>query len=330
MGKIELFAVGGSAGALEALQKMAPRLPRDFPAPICLVLHVSPDSPGLIPDILARAGPLPAAHAEDGQEVQAGRIYVAPPDHHLLIDANRRLRLGRGPKENRFRPAIDPLFRSAAVAMKERACGVILSGGLDDGVAGLAAIKRHGGAAIVQTPEDACVPNLPNVALHNVRGIDRNVPASHIADAMVKLAEEDRFAVKEAVMTDDLENENRFAMGADSDVSDIAAMGDPSLLTCPDCHGALVRLRQRIPPRFRCHTGHAYTLESLAAAQQERVEDSLWSAVRALEEQAALLEHFAEHLHGENSGQRRADALKEAEEAQWRSRLVRDAVRSNR
>ena len=330
MGNIELFAVGGSAGALEALQKIVRALPSDFPAPICLVLHVSPESPGLVPEILSRAGPLPAKHAEDGEPTHAGRIYVAPPDHHLLIDQKRRLRLGRGPKENRSRPAIDPLFRSAAVLMKTHACGVILSGALDDGVAGLTAITRVGGAAIVQDPEDAAVSGLPNAALHAVRGVERKLPASRIADAMVQLAGEDRSAVKEAVMTNDLERENRFALGADSDVYNITAMGDPSLFTCPDCHGALVRLRDSVPPRFRCHTGHAYSLESLAVAQQERVEDSLWNAVRALEEQAALLEHFAEHLHGENTGERRQEALKEAEEAQWRSRLVRDAVRSNR
>ena len=127
-------------------------------------------------------------------------------------------------------------------------------------------------------------------------------------------------------MSDDLEKENRFALGADSDVDSIRSLGDPSLFTCPDCHGAMVRLHASEPPRFRCHTGHAYSLESLAAAQQERVEDSLWSAVRALEEQAALLEHFAEHFTGNDD--QRARALSEAEEAQWRSRLVRDAVRS--
>lgn len=330
MGKIELFAVGGSAGALEALRKIASSLPEDFPAAICIAMHVSPNSPGLVPEILSSAGPLRARHAQDGEPLRPGRIFVAPPDHHLLIDETRHLRLGRGPKENRFRPAIDPLFRSAAVAARERACGVIVSGALDDGAAGLAAIKRFGGAAIVQTPEDAAVPGMPRAALHAVRTVDHCLPASGIGAAMVKLATEDRLAVKEAVMSDDLERENKFAFGGDSNVYDITAVGDPSLFTCPDCHGAMVRLRNALPPRFRCHTGHAYALESLAAAQQDRVEDSLWNAVRALEEQAALLEHFADHLTGDDLEARREEAMKEAEEAQWRSRLVRDAVRSNR
>ena len=127
---------------------------------------------------------------------------------------------------------------------------------------------------------------------------------------------------------DDLEKENTFALGRDSGVDSIRTLGKPSLFTCPDCHGAMIRLRDPLRPRFRCHTGHAYSLESLAAAQQEHVEDSLWNAIRALEEQASLLEHFAEHFDG-NDGQRES-ALHEAEEAQWRSRLVRDAVRSNR
>ncbi len=326
MGKVEVFVVGGSAGALGALQKMAAALPRDFPAAICIVLHVAADSPGLVPGILSTAGPLPASHAEDGEPILPGRIYVARPNYHWVVSEGRRLRLGRGPKENRFRPAIDPLFRSAALIMQKSACGVILSGALDDGAAGLAAIKRQGGAAIVQDPTDAMVRSMPQAALRAVRNVDRRVPASRVAGAMLELATEFTPAVKEPVMSDDLEKETRFALGADSDVDSIISLGDPSLFTCPDCHGAMIRLREPIPPRFRCHTGHAYSLESLAAAQTDRVEDSLWNAIRALEEQAALLEHFAEHFTGDE--EQREGALREAEEAQWRSRLVRDAVRS--
>jgi two-component system, chemotaxis family, protein-glutamate methylesterase/glutaminase len=329
MGKIEAFVVGGSSGALEPLQKIAAGLPRDFPAAICVVLHLAPDSPGLLPSILSKAGPLPACHPKDGEAIEPGRIYVAPPDYHLAVSKERTLRLGRGPKENRFRPAIDTLFRSAALYLRERACGVILSGALDDGAAGLAAIKDKGGAAIVQDPADALVRSMPQAALRAARDVDRRAPASKIASVMLELATQYSPAAKEPVMSDDdLEKENTFALGIDSGVDSIRTLGKPSLFTCPDCHGAMMRLRDPDRPRFRCHTGHAYSLESLAAAQQEHVEDSLWNAIRALEEQASLLEHFAEHFNSDD-GQRKS-ALHEAEEAQWRSRLVRDAVRSDR
>jgi two-component system chemotaxis response regulator CheB len=330
MAKIEVFVIGGSAGALNALAEIAPRLPPDFPAPICIILHVAADSPGMIPEILSMKGPLPARHAEEGEPLLAGQIRVAPPDHHLLIDAERKLRLGRGPKENRFRPAIDPLFRSAALTFANRAGGVLLSGGLDDGVAGLAAIWRRGGAAIVQDPLEASVPSMPSAALR-VLAPDRVLPAAPIAAAMIEFVRERHApAARESAMTDDLKKENQFAMGADSDLEDIRSMGEASLMTCPDCHGAMVRLRDAVPERFRCHTGHAFTLETMLAAQRERVESSLWSAVRALEEQAALLEHFAGHLTEEEAAERRKAALHEASEAQWRSRLVRDAVRPKR
>lgn len=328
MGKTEFFAVGGSAGALEALRKLVAKLPPDFPAAIGIVVHVAPDSPGLIPELLSSAGPLPAHHVKDGDAVAGGRIYVAPPDHHLIVDAERCLRLGRGPKENRFRPAIDPLFRSAALALDGRAAGVILSGGLDDGAAGAVAIKQQGGAVIVQDPSDADVPSMPSAAIKAVRP-DRRLPASEIAAAMIEFAHTyDSRPKKEGLMSGDLEKEISYAMGADRDVDGVAALGEPSLYTCPECHGAMVRLRDAVPPRFRCHTGHAFTLESLAGAQDEHVENSLWGAIRALEEQAGLLEHFAAHFAGAEV--RRAEILREAEEAQWRSRLLRDAVRSKR
>jgi two-component system chemotaxis response regulator CheB len=283
----------------------------------------------MIPEILSARGPLTAAHAEDGERPEAGRIYVARPDCHLLIDRERRLRLGRGPKENLFRPAVDPLFRSAAAAFGSRAGGVLLSGGLDDGVAGLAAIWRRRGAVIVQAPQDAAVASMPLAALRAFDP-DRVLPAGAIAAAMIEFAESHTAPAGRApAMKDDLSRENRFAMGADSDLDDIAAMGEPSLFTCPECHGAMVRLLD-VVPRFRCHTGHAFTLETLLAAQQEHVESSLWAAVRALEEQAALQRHFAEHISGDGADGRRAQAVREAEEAQWRSRLVRDALRSDR
>jgi two-component system chemotaxis response regulator CheB len=327
MGKIEFFAMGGSAGALEALRKVVSMLPKDFPPPICVVLHTAPESPGLIPEILSSLGPIPAQHAKDGEAAEGGRIYVAPPDCHLIVDRQRRLRLGRGAKENRFRPAIDPLFRSAAIAFEGSAGAIVLSGGLDDGVAGAVAVKERGGAVIVQDPSDAEAPSMPAAALRALKP-DRRVPAIQIAQAMTDMAREyvSRPA-KQGQRSGELEKELSFAMGADHDVDDIRDMGKPSSLTCPECHGAMIQLQDAIP-RFRCRTGHAFSLESLAATQHQRVEDSLWNAIRALEEQAALLQRFARHLN--EAGGDREKILYEAKEAQWRSRLVRDAVRSKR
>lgn len=323
MGKIELFVVGASAGGLEALQKLVSQLPEAFPAAICIVVHMSANSPGHIPEILSATGPLPAHAAKDGERLKAGCIYVAPPDHHLLIGNDQRLKLGHGPKENRFRPAIDPLFRSAALAFETRAAGIILSGGLDDGVAGLAAIQRYGGATIVQDPEDALVPSMPRAALRTIEP-DKRLPADRIAEAMLEFAESYSPRMpRETPMPEHIDEEVRVAAGAESHPFDALKLGDPTLLTCPDCHGALVRVRDAVPARFRCHTGHAYTVDSLTDAVRDQVEESLWSSIRVLEEYALLLDSGAH-------GQPQQEAKRSAEQARRRSETLRAMTRSER
>lgn len=322
MGKIELFAVGGSAGGLEAIRKIASRLPVDFPAAVCVVIHVSAESPGLIPDILSASGALPARHAEHGEPVVHGRIFVAPPDQHLVIDKERRLRLGRGPKENRFRPAVDPLFRSAALAFDGCSAGIVLSGGLDDGAAGLATIKRHGGGALVQDPSDAPVSSMPRAALRAVKP-DQLLPASRLADAMQAMAREYRPSQRQesGMSDDDLQKETLFALGADCSMEDLARLGAPSLFTCPECHGAMIRLKEAGPIRFRCHTGHAFTLQSLLSEQADRVEELLWTTLRAMEEERALLQHLGEHLQ---DSQDKAQVMRVVEEAHRRANVIRE------
>ncbi len=187
MGKVDLFAIGASSGGLEVLRRIAAGLPDGFPAAICVVVHISPDRPGLLSEILSRAGSLPAIHPDDGEEIRTGRIYVAPPDRHLLVTDGRRLRLGYGPKENRFRPAVDPLFRSAATTFGSRAAGVILSGGLDDGTAGLAAIKLAGGIAIVQDPTEPIAPSMPSSAKRFV-AVDHCLRSETLPDCLMQLA----------------------------------------------------------------------------------------------------------------------------------------------
>lgn len=321
MGRIELFVIGASAGGLEALGRIVSKLPPTFPSAICIVVHISPNSPGHIPEILSNAGPLPALHAKGGERLTPGCIYVAPPDHHLLVDSDQRLRLGHGPKENRFRPAIDPLFRSATLALDGRAAGIILSGGLDDGVAGLAAIQRCGGATIVQNPADAAVPSMPIAALRAIEP-DQKLSADDIASVMVEFAA--AYSPRpstEAPMPENIDEEVRIAAGAESYPFDALKIGDPTLLTCPDCHGALVRLRDAAPARFRCHTGHAYTIDTLTDAMRDRVEESLWSSIRCLEEYALLLDHREAHA-GHDPGSKNS-----ADEARRRSEALRSMTR---
>ncbi|MGD9968163.1 MAG: chemotaxis protein CheB [Hyphomonadaceae bacterium] len=324
MARIELFAIGASAGGLEALERIVANLPADFPAAICVVVHVAANSPGLIPEIISSHGPLQATHAEDGMLLTGGGIFVAPPDHHLLIDQGGKLRLGRGPKENRFRPAIDPLFRSAARAFEQRAAGIILSGGLDDGVAGLIAIQRCGGAVIVQDPADAAAPSMPLAALRALDP-DKQLPADGIAHAMTELATvSTRRVARQKPIKEDLDREISIAAGADSHPIDVLQVGEPSLLTCPDCHGVLVRLRDSEPARYRCHTGHAYTVESLLSAMRDRVENTLWDSIRCLEEYAALLEHAATHKEARQA----EDDMQIVREVRRRSGIVRDLVKA--
>src|SRR3954471_5267653 len=181
----QVVVIGTSAGGLEALRVLAAGLPASFPLPICVVMHLSAQSPGIVPDILTRSGPLPSVNATSGARLRPSTIYVAPPDRHLLLEPGR-LRLTRGPHENRFRPAIDPLFRSAAQVYGPGAIGVILTGNLDDGTAGLSAIKQLGGVAIVQNPADAAYPSMPESALKHVK-VDHVVPLAEIPRLLVAL-----------------------------------------------------------------------------------------------------------------------------------------------
>jgi two-component system chemotaxis response regulator CheB len=323
MARIELFVVGASAGGFEAWRAIVSKLSPDFPSCICLVVHLASDSPGMIPEIVQHYGPLPVRHARDGDELRAGSILVAPPNRHLLVTAEGRLMLGSGPKENRFRPAIDPLFRSAALALGSRAAGVILSGGLDDGAAGLLAIKRRGGATLVQDPHDAHAPSMPLAALRAV-GEEAALALDRIAARMEALSRAyDRPKTEDDSMVPNLDKEVRVAAGKPSEPDDVLALGEPSLFTCPDCHGALVRVRETGINRFRCHTGHAYTAESLIGAMKERIEESLWSAIRSLEEYAFLQDRKAEEAH--DDAVRKAASLA-AEDAHQRALLVREVA----
>jgi len=291
-----VVVIGGSAGGIDALIKIARDLPQDFAAPVLVVVHMSPDSPGYLADIVGTRGQLEARNAEAGELMRNGVVYVAPPDRHLLVDANGRLNTPRGPHENRSRPAIDPLFRSAALAFGARTIGVILSGALDDGTIGLRGIKMLGGTTVVQDPLDAIVASMPSSALRSV-SVDYCRPASDIGpllQRLVKTKQPKPAATIEAMSRRQLETELEIAQDP-TGAAAIREFGMPSIFTCPECHGTLLRLRGERPVRFRCHTGHAFTADTLLAELNEATENAVWTAVRSMQEGAMLLTHLADH-----------------------------------
>jgi two-component system chemotaxis response regulator CheB len=317
-----LVVIGASAGGLEALMHLVERLPKDLPASVFVVWHLAPNSPGLLPDILNRNGELYAKNAENWEVFVPGRIYVAPPDFHMVLDGPH-IRLTRGPRENRFRPAIDPLFRSAAQAHGSRVIGVILSGNLDDGTAGLFAVKQRGGTAIVQDPADALFPSMPLTALQHVE-VDHQVRIQELAPLLVDLAGAEPEG--ELPVTEEMQIEVRVALDDNALDAGIERLGEISAYTCPDCHGSLRELKEAGRVRFRCHTGHAFSATSLLAATTDTIEDSLWNTIRALEECARLLRHLGEHLGEAGQAEMATVFSQKALEAQGRADLVRRAA----
>jgi len=296
-----IVVVGASAGAFDAIKQLVAGLPADFSAAVLLVRHMAPEGPGLLPEILSAAGPLPAIQAVDGDALRPGYIYVASPDRHLLVE-RECVRVTRGPKENRFRPSVDALFRSAAYAFGPRAIGVVLSGYLDDGAAGLWAVKDRGGIAIVQDPAEARYPSMPKHALEAV-AVDYVVEIRAMIDLLVSLTQEPVTVEGAAPMAKSIGIENRIALEDDALEAGVMTLGPLSPYTCPECHGTLVQLREGPPGRFRCHTGHAFSINGLLAAIDESIDSTLWSTVRVLEERLLLLQQIEEHMYELNDAQ---------------------------
>ncbi len=324
-----IIVVGASAGGFEALKTLVGALPKDFAASIFVVWHMSPDIRGVLPQVLNQFKTVYAANAYDGERIEPNRIYVAPPDRHLLVEQGR-VRVTRGPKENRFRPAVDPLFRSAAYAYHNRVIGVVLSGALDDGTAGLWTIKHRGGIAVVQDPNEAEVPSMPENALREV-AVDYSVSVSEMAGLLVRLSEEQVAETSEVVMKDDekIQLEIRIAAETSAFESGIMKFGEPTPYTCPECHGVLNTFRDGKLVRFRCHTGHAFSADSLLASVTENIEESLYSAIRGVEESIMLLNHLGDHLAEVNQPKLAAMYFKKAQEAEQRAQLVRNAALSH-
>jgi two-component system, chemotaxis family, protein-glutamate methylesterase/glutaminase len=303
----DIIVIGASAGGVQALQRIVVGLPADLPAAIFIVLHVWPGTKSYLPAILERAGRLPVAEAQDGDPIKPGTITVAPSDLHLMLEKDRVV-VVRGPRENRTRPAINPLFRSAAAAFRHRVIGVILTGTLDDGAAGLWAITQCGGVAVVQS--DAMFDQMPRSAIESVN-VDHVVPLDDIAALLNRLSRETVEpstppAVPEVVNLNDQGSKMKPA-GFDVD-----RVGKRSVFSCPECNGALWEMEEGVL-QYRCHVGHAYSAKSLHEAQSTTIEQSLWSALRALKESAALDSRLAERS-AEHKLDRAADQYRRSAE----------------
>ena len=312
-----VVVIGASSGGVAALLQICAALPRFFPAPVCIVQHIG-SLPSMLPELLRHHGPNHAMHAEDGQRLTAGTLHVAPPDHHMLLEGDT-LHLTRGPKENHARPAIDPLFRSAALAHGPRVVGVILTGQLDDGTAGLKAVHTCGGVTIVQDPDSAAEPQMPRSALRNVP-VDHCVPLEAIAPLLVDLAAIPAppagAGIPEALQREVAINRGEPVM------ENLEVIATPASLACPDCGGALWEVKDPKPLRYRCHTGHAFTALSLANAQKETAEQALWSSVRALQEREMLLRRMASIAEATGDGTQAAVARAEADRLREQKRVV--------
>lgn len=291
----DIIVIGTSAGGLEALDELIGKMPADLPAAIFIVQHMAPESTAeALLRRLSRHGSFLCKLATDGESIKAGRIYIAPPDNHLLIKKNKLL-VTKGARENRSRPGIDPLFRSAAVAYGPRVIGVVLTGMLDDGTAGLNAIQRCGGVTVVQNPKDAAYSAMPQSALDNLK-VDHCVPISEMGELLDKLTHER--PGKTRSVPEDVRTEAIIAERVLSDVGQVNGIGEQVPYNCPNCGGVLWEIETPDIRRFRCHTGHSFTESALLTSQSDKIEETLWISLRMFEERKNLLKSMAQKSSG--------------------------------
>lgn len=289
MSNRDIIVIGGSSGATAPLKQILAGLHPDLPAAVFIVLHIPAHGIGILSTVAAAAGPLPVHQAVDGMIFERGHVYLGAPDRHLLLSGNQ-IRLGRGPRENMVRPAIDALFRSAALHHGPRVIGVILSGLLSDGASGLNAIKRCGGMSLVQDPSEAVATEMPERALEATIA-DLCVPAARLGDVLSDLAREAPGAP--LPIAPDIRLEVEIAAGERIGSASLAGIAEPAALTCPGCGGVLSQVEEAHPMRFRCQVGHAYTADALAKAQEGQVDEALRVALRIIEERAELVHRMA-------------------------------------
>jgi two-component system chemotaxis response regulator CheB len=282
----DIIVIGTSAGGLEALDALIGQLPADLPASVFIIQHMAPENTGsALLHRLSRHKALRCKIANNGEAFKQGWIYIAPPDNHLLVKKDTVL-VTKGARENRSRPGIDPLFRSAAVSHTSRVIGVVLTGMLDDGTAGLIAIQKCGGIAVVQDPKDAAYPGMPQSALNNLK-VDHCVPISKMGRLLKTLTHER--PGKSKPIPKDVRSEAHIAERVLSDVAEVNTLGNQVPYNCPNCGGVLWEMASADVSRYRCHTGHSFTVPALLESQSEKIEETLWISLRMFEERKNLL-----------------------------------------
>lgn len=327
----DIIVVGASAGGVEALSTLVAALPADLPSAVFIVLHLTADVPSQLPRILAREAKLPVRHAQNGERIVPGRVYVAPPDLHLLIEG-RHVKLVHGPKENLHRPSVDTLFRSAARWAGPRVIGVVLTGARNDGTAGMRAIKQRGGIAIVQDPIEATFPSMPSSVMQTIK-VDYSVALAEIAPLLDKLSRQSVDEKGGGPLNEEVELEAKITgqeLDAEELIASVERLGRVSKLTCPECHGALWEMKDDELLRFRCHVGHAFSAESLSDGQSGMLEVALWSAVRALEEQMILAKRIVERSRKANRMRAASIFEKRAQDAERNSSVIRELLLSEK
>lgn len=323
MGTRDIVAIGASAGGVDALLRLAAALRPDFPASVLITLHLSNQFRSQLDELLTRAGPLKAAFAKDGDPLQHGRIYLAPPDRHLLVEGDRIV-LGSGPRENSSRPAIDPMLRSAALCCCNRMIGVVLTGTLGDGASGLWAVKQCGGMTLVQDPRGAAFPEMPQTALEMAEP-DHVVDLEHMPALLDTLVHQPAGESRKA--SPGIRFEVQIAKGEGGyAMKEMDELGRRSVLSCPDCHGVMWEVDEDGLTRYRCHVGHAYAGDLMNLALDEGLRRALGSAQRALEERVALAGKL--HSQAQRSGHRHAMQTWSARKNEYEQEMnvIRDAI----
>jgi len=321
----DVIVIGASAGGLQALRELLRTLPNDLPATIFIVHHIGSAVESTLPQLLQSACQLEVSYPMNGEQFKHSHVYVAPRDRHMLLQDGRII-LSDGPKENRSRPAIDPLFRSAAMAFRSRVVGVVLTGELDDGTAGLWSVKYRGGITVVQDPTEASSASMPRSALKHVH-IDHRLPIAEIGLLVTQLIKEPVGDNKDTGLAQDLEIENRIAMNDHEAIRNIDNLGKLTHFTCPECHGLLRELRNGTFIRFRCRSGHANSAENLIAEQAQITENFLRAALRETEENPHLGQYLSEHSRREGDQRTAEFFLAQTAENERRAHLIHDALK---
>lgn len=323
MANRDILAIGTSAGGFEALRFLAGRFPADLPATVLVVIHLPSQSRSILDQLLTDIGPLPASFAEDEEVFERGRIYIARPGRHLIVDSDR-LRLGVGPRENNTRPAIDPTFRSLAVCCGSRTVGVVLTGMLGDGSAGLQVLQTCGGITVVQDPKDAAFPDMPAAAIGRATP-NHVVHLSELPELLNELVRRPRG--KSVPCPEGIKLEVEIAAKGQTTMNSMDRIGRRSVLACPDCGGVMWEIDEANVVRYRCHVGHAYSAEVMSLALDESLRRALASALRALDERIALARKLETQARSQGSNKLAASWAERAAEFEKEAEVIRDSIR---